>query len=292
MPHIKGHSGINWFYEMEGEGETLVFFHGWGVDRRIWRQQAKHFSPMFRVVSFDLPGHGKTTWKKVSMEVMGNDLVKIMRYLNFSEISLIGSSLGGLFAIKIFELLSRNDEPKTKANFFLFNFLPKSKPVKINVKRLTLVGSMPKFSRSAEYPFGLDVSQMKKLNGQLDTAYPSIVNIFFRSLFTEEERASRRFKWLQKFRQTDEVPMKQALSEYLDVLEQTDLREVLKNCQLPMQYINGTEDAICTRSTVQYLQSVSPHARFDDFERCGHFPFLSKPHEFNQILGEFLMGSK
>jgi small subunit ribosomal protein S10 len=35
MPHIKGHSGINWFYEIEGEGETLVFFHGWGVDTAV-----------------------------------------------------------------------------------------------------------------------------------------------------------------------------------------------------------------------------------------------------------------
>ena len=86
--------------------------------------------------------------------------------------------------------------------------------------------------------------------------------------------------------------MKQALSEYLDVLEQSDFRDVLQKCAVPMQYINGTEDAICTRETVEYLRSLSPHARFDDFERCGHFPFLSKPHEFNQILGEFLESSK
>ena len=292
MPHIKGHSGINWFYDVEGEGETLVFFHGWGVDRRIWRQQTKHFSQMYKVVSFDLPGHGESTWKKISLDEMGRDLVKIIRHLNLNEFSLVGSSLGGLFALKVFELFSKPEPVENSKKASIFNFFIKPKPCKVIIKRITMVGSMPKFARGQEYPYGLDVTQMKKLGGQLDTSYPSIVNIFFRSLFTDEERASRRFKWLQKFRQTDEVPMKQALSEYLDVLEESDLREVLKHCAVPMQYINGTEDAICTRETVEYLRTLSPNARFDDFERCGHFPFLSKPHEFNQILGEFLEESK
>ena len=44
MPHLKGKSGIEWKYEMEGSGEPLVFIHGWGVDHRIWRQQLKYFS--------------------------------------------------------------------------------------------------------------------------------------------------------------------------------------------------------------------------------------------------------
>ncbi len=29
-------------------------------------------------------------------------------------------------------------------------------------------------------------------------------------------------------------------------------------------------------------------ARFDFFEKCGHFPFLSQPREFNQLVEEFL----
>lgn len=296
MPHIKGHSGINWFYEIHGEGEPIVFLHGWGVDRRIWRQQTKHFSEMYKVIGFDLPGHGESSWKKVTLDEMGSDLLKIIKHMKLKEFTLVGSSLGGLFALKLYELISRdNTEIKVKKNggWFLNFFQAKATEAShLKINRLVLVGSMPKFARSEDYPYGLDVAQMKKLGGQLDTSYPSIVNIFFRSLFTDEERASRRFKWLQKFRQTDEVPMKQALSEYLDVLEQSDLREVLKNCGVPMQYINGTEDAICTRATVEYLRSLSPHARFDDFERCGHFPFLSKPHEFNQILEDFLNQEK
>src|SRR3989338_726223 len=229
MPHIKVYSGINWHYDIEGRGEHLLFLHGWGVDKRIWRQQSKFFSQYYRVMTIDLPGHGKSGWKKINLDAV--------------------------------------------------------------IKRLVFVGSMPKFSRSADYPHGLDVNKMRKLGGQLDSDYPSVVNVFFRSLFTREERQTRRFKWLQKFRQFEGVPMKQALVEYLDILEQEDLREVLKKVHVPIQFINGRDDEICNKETVTFLKKVRPESRFDFFEQCGHFPFLSKPYEFNQVVEEFLKGS-
>ena len=157
-----------------------------------------------------------------------------------------------------------------------------------NIKRLVFVGAMPKFAKSKEYPHGLDIEKMRKLEGQVESAYPNIINIFFRSLFTKEERETRRFKWMQIFRKRAEAPIKQALIEYLDVLEREDLRHVLMRIKIPIQFINGKEDEICTRDTVKFLKTMAPHARFDDFDKCGHFPFLSKPYEFNQRVEEFL----
>lgn len=268
MPHIKGQSGIEWFYDLEGEGEALIFLHGWGVDRRIWRQQSKFFSQKYKVLAIDLPGHGQSGWLKISFTEMAKDLAGVLKDLGLSDISFVGSSVGGMLGLKVYSLAPQ-----------IF-------------KRLVLVGSMPKFARSDDYPCGLDVAKIRKLNGQLEFAYPSIVNIFFRSLFTQEERESRRFKWLQKFRQTDEVPMKQALSEYLDILEHQDVRSILKDVKVPMQFINGTGDEICNQQTISFLRQAKPESRFDDFEKCGHFPFLSKPHEFNNVLSEFLDQTK
>jgi len=63
MPHLKGHNGFNWHYDIDGEGENLVFLHGWGVDKRIWRQQSKYFLKFYKVTTIDLPGHGQTNWQ-------------------------------------------------------------------------------------------------------------------------------------------------------------------------------------------------------------------------------------
>jgi len=267
MPHFKAKSGIEWNYEIEGEGDVLLFIHGWGVDRRIWRQQFKYFSKFFKVVSVDLPGHGKSGWVKVDLKRMAQDLDELIASLGLNKLTIIGSSLGGLLAFKYYEYTSEK------------------------IQRLIFVGAMPKFSKSDGYPHGLDIEKMRKLGGQLQSDYPSIVNVFFRSLFTKEERQSRRFKWLQKFRQTDKTPIRQALIEYLDILEEEDLRHVLATIKVPVQFINGREDEICTQDTVKFMKEKLPNARYDFFERCGHFPFLSKPHEFNEIMESFLKES-
>ena len=264
MPFITTNTGINWHYDREGEGKPLLFLHGWGVDKRIWRQQSKYFSQYYSVLTIDLPGHGKTTWGKISLAQMSGDLNRIIETLALNQFSLVGSSLGGLLAIKFCGLF----------------------PDKI--KCLTLVGVLPKFSQSEDYPYGLDIERMRKLGGQLNLDYPQIINVFFRSLFTREERSSRRFKWLQKFRRFADVPQQQALAEYLNILEKEDLRDVFKRIKVPLQFINGTEDYICGSGSVLFLKSVFPQARFDDFPHCGHFPFLSKPYEFNAVLEEFL----
>jgi len=264
MPYLTTSNGINWHYEIEGEGENLLFIHGWGVDRRIWRQQLKYFSAYYRVISVDLPGHGKSEFKKISLEDITRDLMEILNRLRVKKLYVVGSSLGGMVALKLYELF-----PGV-------------------ILKIVFVGAMPKFAKSADYPHGLDVERIRKLGNHVNNDYPSIVNIFFRSLFTKQERKTRRFKWLQKFRQFDEAPLKQALAEYLDILEHVDLREVLKRIHVPVQFINGREDEICRAETVEFLQKSCPNSQLKYFEECGHFPFLSKPYEFNEALEQFL----
>jgi len=264
MPHLKTGSGIKWHYEVEGEGEDLLFVHGWGVDRRIWRQQLKYFGNYYRVISVDLPGHGKSEFKKITLERITRDLMEILMHVEAVKVNAVGSSLGGMVLLKLYELFPQI------------------------IKKLVFIGTLPKFSKSADFPHGLDVERMKKLGSHIENDYPSIVNIFFRSLFTKEERQTRRFKWLAKFRQFDEVPLKQALADYLEILEHEDLREVLKKIKVPVHFINGREDEICRAETVEFLQKSCPNSTVKFFEDCGHFPFLSKAYEFNDALEQFL----
>ncbi len=264
MSIVKTSSGLEWNVSTAGEGQPLIFIHGWGVDGRIWRQQMKYFSRQFKVFCVDLPGHGKSSWMKMDLAMMALELKEVCERLLLKKTIFIGSSFGGLLALKLYAL--------SPALF----------------KKIIFVGSTPKFSKSEDFPFGLDVNNIRKLDGQVDQDYPEIINVFFRSLFTKEERSSRRYKWLQKFRRMDAAPMKHALRAYLDILEKEDLREVLSTLTLPTQFITGREDTICNAQIITFLKTQVPDAQFDFFEKCGHFPFLSKPHEFNIVLDRFL----
>lgn len=264
MPYLKTPRGLIWHYEAEGNGPTILFLHGFGVNSRIWRQQYKHFSGQYRVIAVDLPGHGKTDWQKVTLKCIAQDVEFLLTELGCQKIGIIASSFGGLLALKIIELNN------------------------IAVKFLVFVGSQPKFCRSDDYPFGLESERIEKLSSQLQSDYPSIVNIFFRSLFTRQERESRRFKWIQTFKKTDDIPSQEALLGLLTILEQEDMRAIFFSLNLPILFVNGTEDYICQKGFYESLENKIPLARFSWFERCGHFPFLSQPHEFNQEVEKFL----
>jgi pimeloyl-ACP methyl ester carboxylesterase len=50
-----------------GCGEpTLIFIHGWALDRRIWDDEAKRLSPRYRVVTLDLDGHGESAGMSIT----------------------------------------------------------------------------------------------------------------------------------------------------------------------------------------------------------------------------------
>ncbi|MCR4337726.1 MAG: alpha/beta fold hydrolase [Candidatus Omnitrophica bacterium] len=242
----------------------MLFLHGWGVDGRIWRQQYKYFSEHYQTIVVDLPGHGKSSWAHVSLERMTQDIYALLDYLKILKTGIVGSSFGGLVGLKMFSL-----QPS-------------------RVSFLVSVGSQPKFINDSQYLFALDQERVNKLADQLSTNYPSMVQIFFRSLFTREERSSRRFRWIQAFRQNEDIPSREALLGVLDILKKEDLREVLSQISIPFQWINGAEDYICSKDLGGYLKEKIPHAQIHLFEKCGHFPFLTKPHEFNQVVEKFL----
>ncbi len=265
MPDLKTTRGLKWNYELQGEGEALLFIHGLGANLRMWAQQLKHFSQKFKVLSVNLPGHGKSDWQPITMKEMAEDIIQIMDEVSVGDVGIIGSSFGGQIGLAI-----ARDFPN-------------------KVRFLNFVGSFPKFLKSETNPVGLELKNIRKLNEQFDGNHAAILDIFFRSLFTREERQSDRYKWIKQFRKGDDVPKREALKDFLSAIERVDLTPVLKDLSVPVQFINGTGDYICPVDSVKALSKACPDARYDFMEGCGHFPFLTKPEEFNKLLEEFIV---
>ncbi|MFA5259839.1 MAG: alpha/beta fold hydrolase [Candidatus Omnitrophota bacterium] len=263
MPYLTSSRGMRWHYEDEGKGPGLLFLHGWGVDRRIWRQQFKVFSRDYRTVALDLPGHGQSEWRPSSLADMAEDIRELFLRENGGW-RIVASSLGGLVAFQLAAC-----EPS-------------------RIRALVFVGSLPKFVQGEGAPYGLTPARIMKLKEQLRSDYPVIVRIFFRSLFTQSERNSRRYKWIQTFRRQEQSPDRDALTEFLDILATVDLRPVLSRCRVPVHMINGTEDYICPRPVFEQMKKDYPALTADWLPDCGHFPFLTKPYEFNDKLKGFL----
>jgi len=264
MPYLMTPRGVAWHYETAGQGEPLIFIHGWAADQRIWGQQVEFFCKTHQVVSLDLPGHGQSGWSEMSLKDIAEELNFLLQGLKVDEVNLVASSLGGLVALKYFELFPAQ------------------------VRRFVFVGSLPRFAKSKEHPFGLEVPRIRKLKSQVQEDFPEILNIFFRSLFTVEERESLRFQWLQTFQKSADLPDPQALEKYLRMLEKEDLTPLLPEVRVPALLVSGSEDYICSPESLRNFHAQLSGAQMQLFSDCGHFPFLSRPEEFNVIVRQFL----
>jgi len=90
--------GVGIAYNDSGKGDTtLLFVHGWGINRSYWSNQARLFSKKYRVVTIDLPGFGesgknRTVW---NTQAYGRDMDSVMSQLNLKNVVVIGHSMAG-----------------------------------------------------------------------------------------------------------------------------------------------------------------------------------------------------
>ena len=95
--------GVPINYEVKGKGEpALVFIPCWSCDQKLWENKVTVFAKNHRVVTIDLPGHGKsgkgrTNW---SIDSYGEDVKRVVTKLGLKRVVLIGSSMGGPVALE------------------------------------------------------------------------------------------------------------------------------------------------------------------------------------------------
>jgi pimeloyl-ACP methyl ester carboxylesterase len=97
------------FYEEKGSGEPLIFIHGVGLDHTMWKQQIDRLSDYFRVIVYDMLGHGGSEHPPgpYSLAQYVEQLSGLMEYLQIEKTHLVGFSMGGMVA-QAFALTYKN----------------------------------------------------------------------------------------------------------------------------------------------------------------------------------------
>lgn len=83
-----------------GSGHTLVLLHGFTGSSETWRNFIENWQMKYRVITVDLPGHGKTTGKSMlSMQEVCYHLQVLFDLLAIEKCHLLGYSMGGRTAL-------------------------------------------------------------------------------------------------------------------------------------------------------------------------------------------------
>jgi YbgC/YbaW family acyl-CoA thioester hydrolase len=93
--------GVNLAVEVQGEGPSILFVHGYPLDRTMWREQIDGLHG-YRRIAPDLRGMGQSDAPDLgySIEIYAADLAALLDALGVDEVVLCGLSMGGYIAFE------------------------------------------------------------------------------------------------------------------------------------------------------------------------------------------------
>ena len=91
---------INLSYEVHGKGQPLILITGFASAQNMWYAQVRAFSKIYRVVTFDNRGFGKSDKPPgpYTTKMLAGDTIALMDHLGIKKAHILGGSMGGMAA--------------------------------------------------------------------------------------------------------------------------------------------------------------------------------------------------
>ena len=98
MTTITTKDGTQIYYKDWGEGQPVVFSHGWPLSADAWEDQMVFLGAHgFRCIAHDRRGHGRSSqpWNGNEMDTYADDLLELVEALDLKDAIHVGHSTGG-----------------------------------------------------------------------------------------------------------------------------------------------------------------------------------------------------
>ncbi len=246
----------------------ILLIHGLGQCRLSWsRQLADPALAAFRLVSFDLRGHGDSD--KPADEAAysdgtrwADDLAAVISAAGLRRPTLVGWSLGGFV---LAHYLKRHGGP--------------------HVAAVNLVDAVTRFSPDLLTPASLDFA--KKLGSDDLAVRSEAVAGFLEGCFATPPPRAELDRMLAF---NGMVP--RALQRGILKLSDEGLDEALAGYPGPLLVTFGEKDARVQRKMAERLLALNGHAKLSLYPQAGHSPFYEDAARFNHELATLVLGTK
>ena len=122
MPNFQ-FKDVDIYYEDVGKGQAVVLIHGFLESVWMWKDIAPILAEKKRVISIDLPGHGRSNCIDYvhTMDEMAEVIFALLKSLRIRKAALVGHSMGGYVALAFAEFY-----PDVVRNLVLYQSTAKS----------------------------------------------------------------------------------------------------------------------------------------------------------------------
>ncbi|MEI7896551.1 MAG: alpha/beta hydrolase [bacterium] len=247
-------------YTDEGTGKAIVLLHGFTESLKIWTSFSTQLSKKYRVITIDLPGHGKSdSFGAVhTMEMMADVVCAVLKKLRIGKCIMVGHSMGGFVTLSF-----AAKYPGMLKGFGLFHShcFADSETDKENRSRTITLVEQDKFSYVAQFIPGLfPVAVHKKFSRDI-------------------ERLIQRASKMEKIGVT-------AALEGMKIRQ--DQTELLKKTKLPVLFILGLKDPRLLSSRIWDMISLPALSEITLLRECGHMGYIEAPEESFRALTSFV----
>ncbi len=256
------------YLERPGSSDTIVLIHGFGADKDNWVRFVRHIPAQYRVLAFDMPGHGDSSKREdrtYNIDFMTDSLDQAAAALGLTRFHIAGNSMGGYISMLY---TARNPDKVLTMNLLDAAGLIAQTPQPSELQLALMRGESPLTPDTTE--------EFIELLGYAFHEKP-FIPWPITSVLAERAVVSSAFtkKMWQEFNACS-----------------TDIVPLLHQLDVPTLVIWGDKDRILHVSTTEVLQRLMPNVETVIMKDCGHMPMLERPEETARHYVSFLSRHK
>jgi len=250
------------------DAPAILFIHGWSQSWQSWmRQMESGLADRFRLVSYDLRGHGMSDWPDDPAaynraQPWADDVDAIIRQRELGRPLLVGWSFGGYVACDFIRAYGQDRVAGV-------NFVGWAVMMGNTEKERALAGE------------GFETYFADATSTDLPTAIQAMRG-FVRAC-SARDLSPEELETVLAFNIVVPPQVRRAMA----LRGTIDNSELLTTLTVPVQVTQGAQDRVTRLAAARHIQGCVPHARMRVHEGVGHMPFLEAPDDFNRELGEF-----
>ncbi|ADT86935.1 alpha/beta fold hydrolase [Vibrio furnissii] len=263
--------GTSLYYKDWGEGQPIVFSHGWPLSSDAFEDQMLFLAQQgYRVIAHDRRGHGRSSqpWEGHNLDQYADDLAELMAHLDIKNAIHVGHSTGGG---EVARYIGRHGTAR--------------------VAKAVLIGAITPIMLKTEFnPNGVPLEVFDGIRRGVEEDRSQFFSDLSEAFFGYNRPGAKPSQGVRDsfWRQGMQGSIK-ALYDCVKAFSETDLREDLKAMTIPTLVIHGDDDQIVPFETCgQAAAAQLPYAELKVYQGGSHGICTTHKHQINQDLLRFI----